>query len=181
MTEPQEVLDFWFDPEVVQKHWVKDAAFDATIRERFGATHDAAAAGRLDHWRGTAAGCLALVIVLDQFSRNMFRDSPKAFACDPQALRIALDAIAGGLDLELPEDRRVFFYLPLEHAEDLALQDRCVELMQERAGSAEFVEFAKAHQRIIARFGRFPHRNAVLGRTSSAEERAFLQEPNSSF
>ena len=181
MTEPQDILDFWFDPETVKKHWAKDAAFDATIRDRFGKVHEAAASGRLDHWRATAEGSLALLIVLDQFSRNMFRDSPKAFACDAQARQIAIDAIARGLDLKLPEDRRAFFYLPLEHSEDLAHQDRCVELMRERVGIPEFVDFAKAHQRIIARFGRFPHRNAVLGRTSTPEERAFLQEPNSSF
>lgn len=181
MTEPQDVLDFWFAPETVALHWKKDPAFDDRIRERFGAAHAEAAAGRLDQWRVTADGALALLILLDQFSRNLFRDSPKAYACDAEARQIAFDALARGLDLQVAEERRHFFYLPLEHSEDAAHQDRCVELMRNRTGNPTFVDFAKAHQRIVARFGRFPHRNAVLGRISSAEELAFLQEPGSAF
>lgn len=181
MTEPQEILDFWFSPEVVAKHWDKDPAFDALIRQRFGAAHAEACAGRLEHWRGDAEGCLALVILLDQFSRNMFRGRPEAFACDPQARAVALDAIDRGLDLALPPERRAFFYLPLEHSEDLADQERCVALMQERAENPDYVAYAEAHRRIIARFGRFPHRNDILERASTPEELAFLQEPGSSF
>ncbi|MEQ8344303.1 MAG: DUF924 family protein [Sneathiellaceae bacterium] len=181
MTEPQDVLDFWFAPDVVALHWKKDPDFDERIRARFGAAHADAAAGRLDHWRSTADGALALLILLDQFSRNLFRDSPKAYACDAEARQIAFDALARGLDLKVAQDRRHFFYLPLEHSEDPAHQDRCVELMRSRTGDQNFVDYAKAHQRIVARFGRFPHRNAVLGRVSTAEEEAFLLEPNSSF
>ncbi len=181
MTDPAEILDFWFAPDVVEMHWKKDAAFDDRIRARFGELHAAAARGALDGWRITADGTLALLIVLDQFSRNLFRDSPKAYACDPEARQIAIEAIARGQDMQVPQDRRHFFYLPLEHSEDLAHQDRCIALMRERTGSETFVDYAKAHQRIIVRFGRFPHRNAVLGRTSTPEEEAFLKEPGSSF
>jgi len=181
MTEPQEVLDFWFDPESVAKHFEKDAAFDDRIRQGFGPAHAAACAGELDHWMATPDGALALVIVLDQFSRNLFRGDARAFACDPEARRIADIAIARGDDLAMPEERRKFFYLPLEHSEDLADQERCVELMTSRLESPVSHEYAEAHRRIIARFGRFPHRNAALGRESTAEELAFLQEPGSSF
>lgn len=181
MTEPQDVLDFWFEPENVAKHFEKDPAFDARIRERFGAAHEAAAQGRLDHWAETADGALALLILLDQFSRNLHRGDARAFACDPRARAIADAAMARGDDMAMPEERRKFFYLPLEHSEDLADQERCVELMTSRLTNPINHQYAEAHRRIIARFGRFPHRNEALGRSSTAEELAFLKEPNSSF
>lgn len=149
-----------------------------------------AAAGRWADWTASARGALAVVIVLDQFSRNMFRGAPRAFAQDPSALAICRQAIERGLDEELSLVERVFLYMPLEHSEDLAAQEQCVQQfgsLLERAPAADrelftaFQHYAAAHHRIIERFGRFPHRNAVLGRASTAEELAFLEEPGSSF
>ena len=169
---PDQVLDFWFgvDPK---KWYLKDDAFDAEIRRRFLPTYEAAAAGTLAAWENAPDSALALVIVLDQFPRNMFRGSPRAFAADPLALSIAKRAIAQDFDRKLDLPKRNFFYLPFQHSEDFADQDRGVELSRQNS-DADGVKWAELHADIIRRFGRFPHRNAVLGRTTTPEEQAFL-------
>ena len=194
-----EVLTFWFGeldadglatPSVAKRWFTKDPEFDATIRERFGGLHRALRAGERREWLDSARGRLAAIIVLDQFSRNMFRDTPNMFASDERALALAVEGIEAGMDRELPVAQRVFYYMPLMHSEERAVQDRCVALFEalrdELAGNAQAqiannVKFAKMHRDIVARFGRFPHRNATLGRESTAEELAFLEQPGSSF
>lgn len=185
-----EVLDFWF-AETSAVHWfVADAAFDAQIRERFGSTVDAAADGRLDHWVVNPRGWLALVLLLDQFSRNLHRGDSRAWAQDASAQRVAMSGIARGDDRQLLPLQRVFAYLPLEHAEDMALQQQSVALFEalcaevpppQRERLEEFLDYARRHHDVIARFGRFPHRNAVLGRTSTPEEMIHLAQPGSGF
>lgn len=172
--EPRDVLDFWFAAGK-EKWFTKDAAFDAAIIERFKVHHEAALSGGLDHWHETGQGALALVILLDQFARNIYRGSGQAFAADAKALALANSMVDAGTDLELPVDVRVWVYLPYEHSEVMADQERCIELLQ-RSGMDEFVEWAEIHADIIKRFGRFPHRNTALGRTSTPEELAFLEE-----
>jgi uncharacterized protein (DUF924 family) len=135
--------------------------------------HEAAAAGRLSAWESTAEGTLALLILLDQFPRNMFRDSARAFATGPLARSIAAGALVRGFDAQVPADMRSFFYLPFEHSEDMADQERALALYK-AAGNADNLKWAELHADIIRRFGRFPHRNAVLGRVTTAEEQAFL-------
>lgn len=169
---PAEVLDFWFAAGP-QKWFSKDDAFDAAIRERFLPTYEAAAAGRLADWEATPEGALALVIVLDQFPRNMFRGSRRTFATDDFALAVAKRAIARGFDRKLELPKRNFFYLPFMHSEKLADQERCVELSRQ-SGDKNTLKYAELHADIIRRFGRFPHRNALLGRATTAEEQAFL-------
>ena len=183
------VLGFWFgDPPATEPRaeWFrKDAAFDAQIRERFGATLDAALQGGLRDWDSTPQGALARIVVLDQFTRNAFRDTPGAFAGDALALAAAQALVASGADRALGAWQRQFVYLPFEHAEDLAMQDESVRLFTrlhaETQGFAGSLDYAQRHRAIIERFGRFPHRNAILDRPSTAEERAFLQQPGSSF
>lgn len=187
----QAVLDFWFgspgDPGYgsARKAWfLKDDAFDAQIRSRFLALHAEAAARRLDGWRAAAPDCLALVIVLDQFSRNMFRGTPEAFACDSYALEVAEHAVAARLDAGVPPVHRMFFYLPFEHSESLAQQARSVELFDLLRGEpqlADSIPYAQKHYDVIARFGRFPHRNAILGRPSTPDELAYLSQPGAGF
>ncbi|MFO7566042.1 MAG: DUF924 family protein [Enhygromyxa sp.] len=196
MTTPDEVLDYWFpaDPTRANKlWWGKDEGLDAEIRERFGAGLRAAKTGALDHWAEQARGRLALIVVLDQLSRNIHRDDPEAFAADEQARALSEAGLERGHDRQLRPIERVFFYLPLEHSESLADQERCVELMRALAEEVAkqdlarreqfegFVDYAVRHRDIIARFGRFPHRNAVLGRASTPEELEFLTQPGSSF
>ncbi|MDF1720890.1 MAG: DUF924 domain-containing protein [Minwuia sp.] len=176
-----EVLSFWFEELTPKQHWTRDDAVDAAILDRFGTLNREAAAGACNAWQSSSDGALALVIALDQFSRNLFRSSPKAFANDPKALAVASGAIDAGHDRVQPDTRRMFFYLPFEHAEDLATQERCLALFSTLDLSEENLQAVRRHHEIIERFGRFPHRNAVLGRDSSAEEIAFLKEPNSSF
>jgi uncharacterized protein (DUF924 family) len=185
----EEVLGFWFGPLDEAGHsdaahtsrwWKKDPAFDTEIRTRFGPLHQAVLAGERDHWLATARGRLAFIIVLDQLSRNMLRGSPQAFAGDERAAEVAVDGIAGRMDHGLSAQERGFFYMPLVHSERLDLQDRAVELFR-ALGGASSLKYAEQHREIIRRFARFPHRNAVLGRTSTAEEMAFLQQPGSSF
>lgn len=171
MTTPAEIIAFWSDAGP-DKWYEKDAAFDAAIRERFLATHEAAKAGLLDAWADTPEGALALVITLDQFPRNMFRDDARAFAADAKARAAANAAIAKGFDLKIEPPLQQFIYMPLMHSEHLADQDRCVAAFT--GGAPENRKFAEIHRDIIARFGRFPHRNAVLGRTTTPEEQAFL-------
>ena len=186
----RDVLDFWFAPAQTERWFKTDPAFDATIRERFCALCEAANAGRLADWEKDADSALALVIALDQFPRNAWRGTPRAFACDATARAVAGRAIAAGLDARVPLARRHVFYLPFEHSEDLADQERSCALFYawaegfpeaERARAKEQLRYVDRHKEIIERFGRFPHRNAILGRPSTPEEEAFLKEPMSSF
>ena len=170
---PEAVLSFW--REAGPKRWfAQEPAFDTQIRERFLATHEAAAAGTLSAWEDTAEGALALLLALDQFPRNMFRGTARAFSTDALALAAARRAIERGFDQAVPMPERTFFYLPFEHSENLADQEHGVALF-EATGAAEAVKWAKVHLDVIRRFGRFPHRNAALGRVSTPEEIAFLE------
>ncbi|MCC7347056.1 MAG: DUF924 domain-containing protein [Variibacter sp.] len=167
-----EVLRFW--REAGPERWFKkDTAFDEAIRARFLGTYEAAAAGALGDWEQTAEGALALLLVLDQFPRNMFRGDARTFAADPLALAVAERALARGFDRQFPAAERAFFYLPFEHSERPADQERCVALFC-AMGDADLLKWAELHADIIRRFGRFPHRNAALGRASTPEEQAFL-------
>jgi len=183
----QAVLDFWFgDGDAARGEWFrKDAAFDASIRERFGALLERALSGDLPDWQQSPETALARIVLLDQFTRNVFRDTPRAFAGDALALAAARRMVADGRDRALSPLRRAFVYLPFEHAEDLAAQDEAVRLFSELAAEkpelADMLDYAQRHHAVIARFGRFPHRNAVLGRASTAEEIAFLEQPGSRF
>ena len=171
---PQAVLAFW--RKAGPKKWfTKSAAFDRKIRARFLPTYKAAAARALSNWERTAEGALALVIVLDQFPRNMFRANARAFAADPLARQIAHRAISKGFDRQVPTAERQFFYLPFEHSESLADQGRGVALFR-ATGDAELVKWAELHADIIRKFGRFPHRNAALRRTTTAQEQKFLDD-----
>ncbi|MCU4180693.1 DUF924 family protein [Bosea sp. BH3] len=176
MTLPSaaETIAFWHEagPE---KWFAKNDAFDAAIKARFFAAHEAAAAGKLPDWEQTPEGAYALLILLDQFPRNLFRGSPRAFATDAQALAIAQRAIARGFDTSYQPPAQRFFYMPFMHSEALADQDRCVALCQ-AAGDPDGVKHAEIHRDIIRDFGRFPHRNPVLGRETTAEEQAFLEK-----
>jgi len=172
MPTAADVVTFW--REAGPKRWFeKDTAFDDEIRARFLATYEAAAAGKLAAWEQSAQGALALLILLDQFPRNMFRGEARAFATDPLARAITAGALLRGFDAQVPAELRCFFYLPFEHSENLADQERGIALYQ-AAGDADNLKWAELHADIIRRFGRFPHRNAVLGRTTTPEEQAFL-------
>lgn len=178
----REVLEFWFRGTETRQEWFrKDPAFDAEIRTRFLGLHEQAAGGALAHWNEQPADCLALVITLDQFPRNLFRfpgpEAARAFATDALALAAARRAIEAGYDRELPEVARMFFYLPFEHSEALADQARSLQLF---AGHPNEI-WARRHWEIVKRFGRFPHRNAALGRQSTPAELEFLRQPGSSF
>jgi uncharacterized protein (DUF924 family) len=187
----REVLDFWFGApdapdfgEPRDAWFEKSAEFDAEVRDRFVGTWVAAAQHQLDDWLDAPLSALALIIVLDQFPRNMFRASAKAFVADRQAQSVAEHVVARGWDRDLKPAQRWFVYLPFEHAESLALQERCMELfagLVDHAGSASAIEFARRHHDVIRRFGRFPHRNAILGRDSTPEEIEFLKQPGSGF
>ncbi|MEN3952115.1 DUF924 family protein [Iodidimonas sp. SYSU 1G8] len=191
MTTVNAVIDFWF-PENVRPSpdhpegldnpawFTPDAAYDSEIARRFGEAWGQAGEGALDGWTATPEGALALTILLDQFPRNMFRGDPRAFSTDPKALAVALAAIDRGDDADLPAVMRKFFYLPLEHAEDPAMQARCVALFT-ALGEAEALRYAVLHRDIIARFGRFPHRNHILGRVSTPEETAWLEGGGETF
>ncbi|MFY9328255.1 MAG: DUF924 family protein [Georgfuchsia sp.] len=180
MTNPEPVIHFWFEEVQPAAWWKKDAAFDALIAERFGAVLDRARVGELHAWRESATGALAEIIVLDQFSRNIFRDRAEAFAQDALALVLAQEAVRRGLDMQLAEKRRHFLYMPYMHSESRAIHEEAVRLFT-ALGDASVLDFEMRHKAIIDRFGRYPHRNAVLGRVSSAEEMAFLATPGSSF
>ena len=180
---PDDVRHFWFDRN--RKAWFeKNPAFDEEIRCRFLQLYELGAEGKLAHWRQSPADCLALVILLDQFPRNMFRGSARAFAADPLARAAARVILESGWDKAMSPDERMFAYLPFEHSEALADQERCLALMQEIAvfpEAADLPKWAEAHLAIIRRFGRFPHRNAALGRANTTEEADFLKQPGSSF
>lgn len=188
----QPVLDFWFLPVDTpgsghaRAEWFrKDAAFDAQIRSRFGPLLEQALAGELAHWDARPAGTLARILLLDQFTRNAFRDSPRAFAGDALALASAQALVAGGTDRQCAPLQRWFIYLPFEHAEDLVQQERSVtlfsQLQQESSDFAVALDYALQHRAAITRYGRFPHRNSILGRTSSAAELAYLRQPGAGF
>jgi len=166
-----DIVSFW-QSAGPDRWFKKDAAFDDEIRERFLPAHEAAAAGKLSAWENDAQGALALLILLDQFPRNMFRGDARAFATDPLARAMAAGAIVRGFDSQFPDDLRGFFYLPFVHSEDMADQERAIMLY--RAARLENLKYAEEHADIIRRFGRFPHRNAVLGRSTTPEEQAFL-------
>ena len=181
MTASAGVLRFWFD-ETPREAWFKlDQEFDQRVRDRFLSLHEDAALDRLDGWAETVDGALALVIVLDQFPRNMFRGTPAAFATDAKAREIADRSVKRGFDRALLPPRRGFLYLPFEHSESLDDQKRCVALFEAAGDDSEGLEWAIKHLRIIERFGRFPHRNRILGRESTPEEIEFLTQPGSSF
>ena len=167
-----DVLHFWRDAGP-DKWLEKDEAFDRAIRDKFYATYEAAAQGQLHDWETTPDGTLALIIVLDQFPRNLFRNDPRAFAADPLALAIAKRGLSSGVDRKVEHELVPFLYMPLMHAENLSDQNRCVDLFRDY-GNANNLKFAEIHRDIIERFGRFPHRNAVLGRHTTAAEQAFL-------
>jgi uncharacterized protein (DUF924 family) len=178
--QAQDILHFWFEELSDKQHFAKDTALDATMRERFGATLEAAARCELFGWRSTAQGRLAEILVLDQFSRNIYRDTARAFAQDALALVLAQELVASGRDQGLAPAQRAFAYMPYMHSESAVVHAQAV-LLFAQPGLDNNLGFERRHQAIIARFGRYPHRNAVLGRSSSAEELAFLSEPGSSF
>ncbi len=168
------VLEFWFT-EAGPRYWfTRDAAFDAKIKSRFADLYEDAANGRLDGWADRPDSALALVILLDQFSRNLFRKSPRAYAMDQRALGVARKAVERGFDRDMPSERRRFFYMPFMHSEDLAAQKRCIELFREMGDAEQSLEYAHAHMKIIERFGRFPYRNKTLGRRNTPEEESWL-------
>jgi len=180
MTSADDVLHFWFeelDPGVANKPtWFKkDPAFDALLAERFGAAVETALTGGFAAWEDSADPCLALMLLLDQFPRNLFRGQAKAFAGDPRALACARRAVARAFDKGRPPEQSTFFYLPFEHSEDMADQDRAVALFT-ALNVPHFLDYAHRHRDVIARFGRFPHRNQALGRATTPEEEAWLAE-----
>ncbi|WP_415403253.1 DUF924 family protein [Tateyamaria sp. SN3-11] len=174
MVSPDEVLKFWLDECGPEEWFSTDPALDQTIRERFGATWKAATEGRFSLWLTYPNGALAYIILTDQFPRNMFRDDATAFATDRAALAAAKSAIAKGWDLRVDPPARQFFYMPLEHSENLCDQDRAVRLICERMEDETFLLHARAHREVIRQFGRFPHRNACLGRKTTGAEQAHL-------
>jgi uncharacterized protein (DUF924 family) len=194
MENADQILNFWFgnptDPQgpygQQRSVWFKkDAAFDDLIRQRFLPDYERAAAGDYTPWRSQPRSCLALILLLDQVPRNLFRGDARSYATDAEALAVAEAAIAQGHDQALIPVERLFMYLPLEHSEDLARQQRCVQLFEtlvkEAPELASTLDYAYRHRDVIARFGRFPHRNHILGRTTTPEEAAFLQQPGSRF
>lgn len=199
MATPHEILEFWFGPDADQpleraeKWFQPDDEFDREIRERFEDDVERAAAGEYDSWRQTPRGSLAYIILLDQFTRNIYRDSPKAFAHDSRTVEATLEGIERDFDEELEPVERAFFYMPLMHSEDPEVQETSLEMFDRLRKSApeedqrvkstvqSNYDFAVKHAEIIDRFGRYPHRNEVLGRESTDEERAFLEERGRGF
>ena len=175
-----DVIDFWFAGSTRPSWFVRSEAFDTLVRAELGPLHVRAVRGELDAWADDPHGALALVLLLDQVPRNIHRGSANAFASDARALQHARAAVDAGLDRSLSEVEKVFLYLPFEHSEALADQDRCVALMR-ALGDPLWLDFAEKHRVIVARFGRFPHRNATLARESTPAELEFLQQPGSAF
>lgn len=183
---PDDVLSFWFKENGREQWFGKEAAFDAEIRRRFGEAVNQARDGKLERWVEAPHSCLALIILIDQFSRNIYRQSPLAWSADAHALALAKLALEKGYDAELAQTERAFMYMPFMHSEDLADQIRCVELTENNVdGGSEFnqanYEAALEHRDIISQFGRFPHRNEVLGRKSTPEEREYLRNLDKTF
>lgn len=180
MSSVEAVLSFWFDETSPEQWYGKDSAFDGLIVHRFSGLHAQAVAGELWAWRDTAKGRLAELIVLDQFSRNMFRNTPEAFAADGMALALAQEAVRSGADRELTQTQAAFLYMPYMHSESLVVHGEALRLFT-ALGSESSLLFEKRHRDIIARFGRYPHRNSILGRQSTPEELDFLRQPGSGF
>lgn len=178
--QTKDIIHFWFEELTDKQRFAKDEALDAAMRVRFGATVQAAAQGELFEWRSTARGRLAEILVLDQFSRNIYRGTPAAFAQDPQALLLAQELVASGQDMTLPLEQRSFAYMPYMHSESLAIHEQAVHLFSQ-PGMEGTLAFEQRHKAIIAQFGRYPHRNAILGRASTVQEQVFLEQPGSSF
>lgn len=177
---PSEILNFWFKESTPKQHFVKDLKFDQLISYRFSKIHKKACNSELFQWRKNPEAALAEIIILDQFSRNLFRDTPQAFAQDPLALALAQNAIQNGFDKDLPKERLSFLYMPFMHSESLLIHDEAIKLFSS-PGLEGGLEFEHKHRVIIEKFGRYPHRNKSLGRTSTLEEIEFLNQPNSSF
>ena len=178
--QAQDILDFWFDPNHRSLWFAKSDAFDDKIREQFQIIHQQASQAELWSWRKTPEGRLAEIIVLDQFSRNIYRDQAQEFTYDSLALALAQEAISLQLDAQLSPEQRSFLYMPFMHSESKLMHEYALKLFQ-RLGNEINLSFEKKHKIIIDRFGRYPHRNEILGRTSTAEELEFLTQPNSSF
>lgn len=176
----EDLLHFWFHDIQPRQWWAVDPAFDTLIRQRFGATLHAAERGELHAWRRTPRGRLAEIIVLDQFSRNAYRGTARAFANDPMALVLAQEAVAGGHDRVLDATQRAFLYMPYMHSESLLVHEQAMRLFAAPGLEGNY-DFELRHKAIIERFGRYPHRNAALGRESTVEEQAFLRQPGSQF
>jgi uncharacterized protein (DUF924 family) len=191
MSRADDIVEFWFgkpdeaDYGKYRKVWfTKNPKFDEEVRSRFLQDYQKAAAGELDDWKDSPLSCLALIILLDQFPRNMFRGQPQAFATDPQALAAAKHALDRGFEKQLLPLQRWFIYMPLQHSENLADQHQCVELfstLKDYPECASGLDYAHRHRKVIERFGRFPHRNEILGRETTSEEAEFLKQPGSSF
>ncbi|MGB5959664.1 MAG: DUF924 family protein [Coleofasciculaceae cyanobacterium] len=191
MSQAKEILDFWFgtpdnaDYEQQRKIWfTKNPEFDEEVRSHFTSQYQQAATGQLDDWKTSPQGCLALIILLDQFPRNMFRGQLKAFATDSQALAYAQHAITQGFDQELLPLQRWFVYMPFEHSENIEHQYQSLELfkkLRDQENLTEPLDYANRHFKVIERFGRYPHRNEILGRETTPEEAEFLKQPGSSF
>ena len=194
--EIEQVIKFWFgndinEPNLAKRQsplwWQKNPQIDALIREKFADGLQGIVTGHYDHWLSSPRGRLAAIIVLDQFSRNMYRDKPQSFAHDPLALKWCMEGMALKQDIELPFIGRVFFYLPLEHSETIEMQNLSVEKFTELAVADKsetftgFQDFAQRHRAVIEKFGRYPHLNSILGRESSAEEKTYIEQPGSGF
>lgn len=177
-----EILKFWFEESTPQQWFQKNEDFDKAITSRFQHDYDSAVQGQYDDWRDTAKGCLALIILLDQFPRNMFRDTPKAFASDTKALDIAKHAIAQKFDEGLSVDEKTFMYLPFEHSENIDDQKTSLNLFKPtESDNPIYYDYAKKHYDVIKEFGRFPHRNKILGRVNTPKEEEYLAKPDSGF
>lgn len=176
----KEIISFWFEELDKKQWWVKDEKLDQVIKTRFLDTHTLAMKDELVHWRADPEGRLAEVIVLDQFSRNMFRDTSASFASDSKAIALAISAIESGADKELATGKRTFLYMPFMHSESLSVHEKAVKVFSE-PGMEGTLDFELKHKKIIDKFGRYPHRNKILGRESTAEELEFLKSPDSSF
>ena len=185
MQDPQtavaEIIDFWFAAGMEKRWFIHDPAFDVEVRTRLAEWYECAATGGLDDWLNTAAGCVALCVLLDQVPRNLFRGQGRAFATDAAARTVAVYALEHDLDRTLPQAQRLFLYLPFEHSESMADQDASVRLFGQLDENPQWIDYANRHRDVIARFGRFPHRNASLDRACTAAEKAFLATPGSSF
>ncbi len=177
---PDSIIDFWFTELTNAQRFAKDEALDALLRQRFGATLRSAIAGELFEWRQTAHGRLAEILVLDQFSRNIYRNTPAAFAQDAQALTLAQELVSRGLDSTFPPERRAFVFMPFMHSESLFIHQQAKDFFSQ-PGLEDTLHFEQKHLAILQRFGRYPHRNAISGRQSTPEELDFLSQPGSSF
>jgi uncharacterized protein (DUF924 family) len=176
----EDILNFWFVEHGAKQWWQKSSSFDAVIKRKFEPTYKATVVGELSEWRASARGRLAEIIVIDQFARNMYRDTPQAFAADPIALVLAQEAVSVGAPDHLNCDMQAFMLMPYMHSESLAVHEEAVRLF-DRPGLEDNLDFEHKHKVIIEKYGRYPHRNAILGRASSPEEQAFLTQPGSSF